>query len=70
VVNAELVREVEALPADERLDLLGRIWDSLDPEPARHELIEARLGLANHQAAPGSAVAWDTFVTSLRQRHL
>jgi len=70
MMNAALVREVEALPADEPLDLLSKIWDSPDPEPASRELIEARLGLAIHQANPGSAVEWDTFIASLRERHL
>jgi putative addiction module component (TIGR02574 family) len=55
MVDSVLLEQVDTLPAADRLDLLGRLWDSLDPEPSDHELREAQLGLAMFQADPGSA---------------
>ena len=52
---AEVLEQVEALSAEDRLDLMGRLWDSLAPEPTDRELDEARLGLAMYRADPSSA---------------
>jgi hypothetical protein len=32
MVLADLIREARALPADERLELIGELWDNSDPD--------------------------------------
>jgi len=70
MVTASLMHQVESLSSLDRLDLLGRIWDSLHPEPTDHEVQEAELGLALHRAHPEQARDWDVAMESLRQKYL
>ena len=70
MVTATLMNQVESLSPDERLDLMGRIWDSLDPEPADHEIQEAKYGLALHRSYPEDAQDWDVVMSELRQKYL
>jgi len=69
MVSPALVKEVESLSTSDRLDLLGRIWDSLDPQPVDRELAEAQLGLAEYRSAPDSVVGWDDAMTDLRRKY-
>jgi len=70
MVSASLLEQVEALPVDDRLDLLGRLWDSVDVEPADHELREARLGLDMYRADPTGARDCDDVLNDLRRKYL
>ena len=68
MVSASLLEQVEVLPAEDRLDLMGRLWDSLDVEPAGHELREARLGLDMYRADPTIARDCDNAVRDLSRK--
>ena len=70
MVTATLMNQVELLSPDERLDLMGRIWDSLDPEPADHEIHEALYGLALHRSYPDEAQDWDVVMGEIRWKYL
>ena len=65
MVTTTLLREVQALPPGDRLDLIGQVWDTLAATPADHEVREAQLGLALHRAHPEDAVNWDTAMDEL-----
>ena len=70
MVSASLLEQVEALPAEDRLDLIGRLWDSLDVEPADHELREARLGLDLYRADPANTRDCGDAVRDLSRKYL
>ena len=70
MVDASLLHQVEGLPTADRHDLMGWLWDSLTPEPAEHELREARLGLAAHRADPTSARDWADVVKDAKSKYL
>jgi putative addiction module component (TIGR02574 family) len=54
---------LDQIPGDERLELIGLLWDSLQsplPTPEWHlRELEARRAAA--EANPGAAISWDEF---------
>lgn len=71
LVNSSMKKlGIDQLGADERLDLLEAIWESLDaealpiPEFQRAEL-QARL--EEHRANPGDVLSWEEVKQSLRK---
>lgn len=54
---------IDRLSADERLELMHEIWDSIAAEPGRTHLTAARRRelerrLTEHEADPGDVVPW------------
>ena len=68
MVSTTLLREAEALPTGDQLDLPGWLWDCVASEPSGRELAEAELGVALHRADPTGAVDWDLAMGELRQK--
>jgi putative addiction module component (TIGR02574 family) len=75
-MNKPRVR-IESLSKDERLDLLERLWDSLNKTPsavvvtpAQSAELDRRSGALDQDAAKGQAlgVPWDGVVRQLRKR--
>lgn len=63
--------EIEKLSPQERLELIGRLWDSLDAEdvpltPAQADEIDRRLATADADMA--ASVSWETLRTELGNR--
>ena len=61
---AATLAEIASLPIDERLSIVGAIWDSiaadseeLEITPAQREMLEQRL--AAHAANPDAVVPWE-----------
>ena len=59
-----LIEQVLTLPAEERLDLMDHIWDSLaaNPEliplrPEDRQILEARLKA--HRSNPNEVISWE-----------
>jgi len=55
---------IDRLSADERLELMHEIWDSIAAEPGTIHLTDAQRQelerrLAEHEANPGDAVPWE-----------
>jgi len=70
MVGASLLEQVDILPPQDRLDLLGHLRDSLDVAPADHELREARLGLEMYRANPGRVRQCADVERDLRDKYL
>lgn len=70
----ELIAAIEKLSVDERLDLIGRIQDSLDrdldaeptPERLKNELERRH---QEYLANPDSYLTWDEVRRVLREKH-
>ena len=61
--------DVAALSLDERLDLIGMIWDSLrenDVEPTEAQKAELERRLAAHKANPDDVVSWEAVLAEAR----
>jgi putative addiction module component (TIGR02574 family) len=63
--------EIRRLPVDERLDLIGQLWDSLEHEPlplsrAQQRELDGRLASLDHDRAEG--VDWETLRSELAGR--
>jgi putative addiction module component (TIGR02574 family) len=63
--------EIDRLSPEERLALIGELWDSLDDSdvpltPAQTAELERRL--ANFESERDSGVTWEALKTELRQR--
>lgn len=63
---------LERLSPQERLALIGQLWDSLEDgdlplTAAQREELERRLATLAEERA--TAVSWETFRDELRQRH-
>ncbi len=63
--------EIEKLSPQERLDLIGRLWDSLDADdlpltPAQADEINRRLATADADMA--ASVPWEALRTELGNR--
>jgi len=61
---AELIREARSLSADERLELIGELCDSLDPDgvPVGDDEVRLVQERARHLAAhPDDKTNWATF---------
>ena len=70
---AKPVLDIERLSADERLDLLERLWDSLTKEPggvpltkAQREDLDRRLDELDRGEVDG--IPWDEVLTQIRKR--
>ena len=67
--------DVDSLSPDERLDLLEKLWDSLEPSqvpvtPAQKRELDRRLDSLDRDLAEGRAlgVPWDEVLRQLRNR--
>jgi putative addiction module component (TIGR02574 family) len=72
MVDPALVEKATSLSIDERLELIGRVWDSIDHSirpvsPAIAALVEERV--ADAVANPVDGRSWDEVRQSLRERH-
>jgi putative addiction module component (TIGR02574 family) len=63
---------VDQLTTDERIDLIGRLWDSLDAEAAAPMTESLRAELARREAEadrdPDSGESWEAFRDRLAKR--
>jgi putative addiction module component (TIGR02574 family) len=65
--------DITRLSPQERLDLIGRLWDSLDAEdvpltPAQEAELERRLGTLDEDIKAGST--WEEIEAELDRRYL
>ena len=67
--------DVDSLSPDQRLELLERLWDSLEPSqvpvtPAQRQELDRRLDGLDRDLAEGRAlgVPWDEVLKQLRSR--
>ena len=67
--------DVDSLSPDQRLDLLEKLWDSLEPSqvpvtPAQQRELDRRLDSLDRDLADGRAVGvpWDEVLKQLRGR--
>ena len=71
-MNKVLREELMRLTPAERLELIGDLWDSLEPDdlpPLTQEQIkEMERRLAEHHANPESALSWEEVKAELRSR--
>ena len=61
-MNKALKEQVLQLPPDERLELIGELWDSLDEADVpltESQIVEAKRRLAEHHADPSTGVPWE-----------
>jgi putative addiction module component (TIGR02574 family) len=70
--KATLIAECMRLSPDERLDLIGDLWDSLEerdlPPLTDDQIKELDRRLAEHHANPDSSVSLEEFRVELRSR--
>jgi putative addiction module component (TIGR02574 family) len=64
--------EIGRLSVDERLELIGQLWDSLDHEPlplstAQQEELDRRLATLDHERAEGQS--WEQLRAQLERRY-
>ena len=64
--------EIDKLSPEERLDLIGRLWDSLDADavpltPAQAVELDRRLVVADADLA--ASVSWETLKAERGNRH-
>jgi len=65
------IPDIARLTPEERLELIGRLWDSLEPEDVRlTPRQEAELGrrMANFDADAKAAVSWEEIEADLSRR--
>ncbi|MFL4969168.1 MAG: addiction module protein [Xanthobacteraceae bacterium] len=71
-MRRELLAELLELTPAERLDLIGDLWDSLEPDdlpPLTNDQIEEmERRVAEHRANPDSALSWEEVRAELRSR--
>jgi putative addiction module component (TIGR02574 family) len=72
MVDPALVEKATSLSVDERLELIGKVWDSIDHStrhvsPTVAALVEERV--ADAEANPLDGSSWDKVRQSLRERH-
>jgi putative addiction module component (TIGR02574 family) len=64
--------DFSGLSAEERLDLIGALWDSLDPQqlppPSPDELAELERRVAEVRADPTAGRSWEAVKQDLDQR--
>ena len=72
-MNAAIAKEVAVLSPDQRIELIGEIWNTLAaaPEsvsvPESHRVELARR-VAAHRAAPGELISWDAVEAQVDER--
>ncbi len=66
--NANLHSDILALPVAERLELVGKIWDSIKEDELvndeHRKILEQRL--AEHRANPSQGIGWEELKAKLR----
>jgi putative addiction module component (TIGR02574 family) len=68
--QADLPPDILALPIAERVELVGKIWDSIAEDAAigltddDHKILDQRL--ADHQKHPEQGVSWEALKKELR----
>jgi putative addiction module component (TIGR02574 family) len=72
MVDPVLVEQATSLSVDERLELIGAVWNSIDHatrrvSPATAELIEARV--ADAKANPRDGQDWEVARREFRERY-
>ena len=72
VIDPALVEKATSLSVDERLELIGKVWDSIDHStrpvsPTVAAVIAERV--ADAAANPLDGRSWDEVRQSLRERH-
>jgi len=72
MTKLEVEEAVAELPAEEQIELLGRLWDNLAADPARlgplgdeDRVLDERL--AEHEADPSSSLSVDETVAEARR---
>jgi putative addiction module component (TIGR02574 family) len=70
--KADLIAEAMQLPREERMQLIGDLWDSvIDDEqwmPTPDELAEARRRLEEYRRDPSAAIPVEEFLARLQSR--
>jgi putative addiction module component (TIGR02574 family) len=71
-MRRELLAELLALSPAQRIELIGDLWDSLNPDdlpPLTDDQIdELERELAAHRANPDGALSWEEVRAELRSR--
>jgi putative addiction module component (TIGR02574 family) len=71
-MNKVLRDQALQLTPDERLELIGDLWDSLDqrdlPPLSDDQIQEMKRRLAEHRANPGEARSWEEVKAEIRSR--
>ena len=71
-MRRELVAELLELEPAEKLELIGDLWDSLEPNElpplTKAQIDELERRLAEHRADPESALSWEEVRQELRSR--
>jgi putative addiction module component (TIGR02574 family) len=71
-MRRELIAELMQLTPAERLELIGDLWDSLEPDDlpplTKGQIKEMERRLAEHRADPDSAIPWEEVRAELRSR--
>jgi len=68
------ISELLELPAEERLALIDRLWDSLSEDPnvgalSSKEMTEVQQRIADYRANPEEGDEWEVVKARLLQRH-
>jgi putative addiction module component (TIGR02574 family) len=68
------IDQLRALPLEQRLEIIGALWDSVegeaDPYPIPDEIVEeAEREYEAHLADPSSSIPWETVRARLRERY-
>ncbi len=68
-----LMDDIEKLPAGERLQLVGDIWETLAANPddvpvPEEDLAEVRRSIEEHRRDPSGAQYWDTVRAEISKR--
>lgn len=71
MTQEELIEEIRKLTADERLDMVHVIWDSLGEEVVLDEATAAELDrrMRAYETDPESGIPLDQALAQLRNRH-
>jgi putative addiction module component (TIGR02574 family) len=71
-MRRQLLAELLELSPAERLDLIGDLWDSLDPAdlppPTAKQIAEIERRLTEHPANPDRVLSWEEVRAELRSR--
>jgi putative addiction module component (TIGR02574 family) len=69
MMNKAILDELMQLSPSERLDIAGRLWESVDPNDpnivddiaplSEEQMQEVRRRVAEHERDPNSAIPWD-----------
>lgn len=73
-MSATTFDDILRLSVEERIRLMGRIWESIasdsEPEPlSEQQASEVERRIAAHRADPSRAIPWEDAIARLRERH-